>query len=327
MNPDKFKHPPLMNRKDGEQRRVGFELEFSSITVEKTAKAIQSVFGGKLVPRNPVEHVVKTDDIGSFIVELDWHYLKQKANESDQADDDPKWLESVSKLSAQLVPVEVVCPPIKMSHLDLLTPMVEALRDEGAVGTEESLISAYGVHINAEIPLLDESTIFSYLKAFALLQWWLLEAHQVDLARKVSPYIDLYPESYLRLLASKSEPTMDEIFDDYLEHNATRNRALDLLPMLAEINSDRVKEAIDDPKIKKRPTFHYRLPNCHIERADWSLARAWNTWCVVERLAERTQDLDKLSEKFLAASRPVLGVNQNDWIEYINQWLNDHELV
>jgi hypothetical protein len=43
------------------------------------------------------------------------------------------------------------------------------------------------------------------------------------------------------------------------------------LPLLAEIDSDRVRRFVNDPRIKARPAFHYRLANCHIERADWSV--------------------------------------------------------
>ena len=169
--------------------------------------------------------------------------------------------------------------------------------------------------------------LFSYLRAFALLQWWLVDAHEVNPTRKVSPYIDLYPQAYLRQVLSRSEATMDDVFGDYLEHNASRNRALDLLPMLAEIDSGRVSEAVDDPKIKARPTFHYRLPNCHIERPGWSLAGAWNTWCVVERLVDREDDLDVLAGEFLAADRPILGVSRGDWVSFIDRWLKDRALV
>ena len=103
-----------------------------------------------------------------------------------------------------------------------------------------------------------------------------MQAHQVDFTRKLSPYLDLYPEAYLKAVLSESHPDMDWILSTYLEHNATRNRALDMLPMLAEIDEQQVRSVVDDPKIKARPTFHYRLPNCLIEMPNWSLASSWN---------------------------------------------------
>ena len=322
-----FNLPPEPNKQDGSPRRVGFELEFSGISLDEAAEAVQTAFEAKLESQSSAERVIETASTGKFTIELDWDYLKQKASGSERGENGKEWLEPLSQVAALLVPVEVVCPPVLITELPVLLPMVKALRDAGAVGTEESLIAAYGVHINAEIPRLDGDTLFSYLRAFAILQWWLVDKHDVDVARKVSPYVDLYPEAYLKRVLSKTESSIDEIFNDYLEYNATRNRALDLLPMLAEIDADRVMAAVPDPKIKARPTFHYRLPNCHIEHDDWSLAGSWNTWCVIEQLAARKDDLDSLSENFLAADRPILGVSRSDWVRFIDKWLKDHALV
>ena len=324
---DEFDLPPEANKDDGSPRRIGFELEFSGISLDETAKAVQSALGGELQSESSAERVVHTDSFGEFIIELDWAYLKRKARGTDRGEEGSEWLEHLSQAAALLVPVEVVCPPIPLTELSVLKPMVSELRRAGAIGTEESLIAAYGVHINTEIPRLDADTLFAYLRAFAILQWWLVDAHEVDATRKVSPYVDLYPEVYLRKTLSRSESTMDEIFTNYLDHNARRNRALDLLPMLAEIDSDRVRVAVDDPKIKARPAFHYRLPNCHIERPDWSLASSWNTWCVIERLADRKDDLDALAAEFLAADRAILGVGRSGWVKFIDRWLKDRALA
>lgn len=326
-NSNAFDLPPRVNKDEGTPRMVGFELEFSGISLDETADAVQSALGGKLDSESPAQRIIQTNSLGEFIIELDWGYLKRKASGIDRGEEGSEWLEQLSKAAALLVPVEVVCPPIPVTNLSALVPMVRGLREAGAVGTEESLIAAYGVHINTEIPRLDADTLFSYLRAFAVLQWWLVDAHAVNTTRKVSPYVDLYSQAYLRLVLSKSESTMEEIFSDYLEHNASRNRALDLLPMLAEIDSDRVRDAVDDPKIKARPAFHYRLPDCHIENSDWSLAGAWNNWCVVERLVDREDDLNSLADAFLAADRPILGVGRSDWVRSIDRWLRDRELV
>lgn len=322
-----FDLPPRVKKDDGTPRMVGFELEFSGISLDDAAEAVQSALGGKLASESSAERVIQTGSFGEFIIELDWDYLKRKASGTDRGEEGSEWLEPLSQAAALFVPVEVVCPPVPSTSLSVLTPMVRSLREAGAVGTEESLIAAYGVHINTEIPRLDAETLFSYLRAFAILQWWLVDAHAVDPTRKVSPYIDLYPQSYLRQVLSKFKATMDQLFDDYLEHNASRNRALDLLPMLAEIDSDRVRAAVDDPKIKARPAFHYRLPNCHIEQPDWSLAGSWNTWCVVERLADRENDLEALAGEYLVADRPILGVGRSDWVRFVDRWLKDRALV
>ncbi|NEV63922.1 amidoligase family protein [Thiorhodococcus minor] len=324
---DGFRQPPSLHNADGALRTVGFELEFSGLSLDQTLEALQSGLGGERQPLSAAEQRLEVEGLGGFKVELDWSYLKRKAAQAAEDKSDAEWIELVSQAAAVLVPVEVVCPPIPITELGALHPMTEALRRAGAVGTDESLLAAYGVHINPEIPRLEAETLFAYLRAFALLQWWLVESHAVDLTRKVSPYIDLYSEAYVVQLLARDAPDLDQIFSDYLEHNASRNRSLDMLPLLAELDAERVRRAVDDPKIGARPTFHYRLPNCHIERPDWSLAASWNLWCVVEALAHRPDDLRALGDEFLAASRPILGVSRSDWVERMDTWLNDRGLA
>jgi hypothetical protein len=319
--------PPVTENEHGNLRRVGFELEFSGIQLEDASAAVADALSGRVISKTAAETVIEADDLGEFIVELDWDYLKRRAADEDPQFSESGWLEYVSQAAALLVPVEVVCPPVPLDRLEMLDPMVRALRRAGAVGTEESLLAAYGVHINTEIPRLDSVTLHRYLRAYALLQWWLVEKHEVDPTRKLSPYIDLYPEAYLHQVLTRDAPEMAQLFDDYLEHNATRNRALDLLPILKEIDSKRIERDIDDPKVKARPAFHYRLPNCQIERVDWSLASSWSTWLVVERLAVREQDLQKLGDEFKQAQRPLLGVAREAWVERIDTWLSEHELA
>ncbi|OPL14187.1 MAG: hypothetical protein AVO38_12160 [delta proteobacterium ML8_D] len=327
VEPLKFKIPPVIAKDDGSPRMVGFELEFSGLTLDQTVDAIQSSLGGDLQAKNEAEQVLYVESLGEFNVELDWDYLKRKAAEAKKHEEGGEWIDQLSKAAALLVPVEVVCPPIPITNLKVLDSMVAALRDAGAEGTKESFLAAYGVHINAEIPSLDSATLFSYLRAFVILQWWLVKAHEVNITRKISPYIDLYPEVYLKLVLSKSKPTMNELFSDYLEYNASRNRALDLLPILSEIDEKRVRRIIDDPKIKARPAFHYRLPNCNIEHQDWSLALSWNNWWVVEELSQRPDKLDELSTVFLESDQPIIGIRRNKWVEFIDQWLRNHGLV
>lgn len=318
-----FKTPPTVKRSDGEPRCVGFELEFTGLTLQQTSDQLQRALGGTIRHDSAAEHSLETDDLGTFNIELDWGYLKRKADQAQSEDEGHEWVDFLQKAATLVVPIEVVCPPIAVHDLSALDRMVEFLREAGAKGTEDSLIAAFGVHINPEIPSLDAPTLDRYLKAFALLQWWLVRAHQVDVSRKVTPFVDLYPEAYLKAVLEASQPDMDQIISAYLEHNATRNRALDMLPMLAEIDEKRVRAAVDDDNIKARPTFHYRLPNCMIETPGWSLASSWNLWWVVEQLAENPKHLASLGKELLDSSRLLLGVNRKKWVERMQQWLSD----
>jgi len=321
-----FKLPPSLTTDEGMPRRVGYELEFIGLTLQQTAGLLQTVMGGDLKQESDAEFSLEAS-LGTFNIELDWDYLKRKASQAKVADEGHDWVEFLRQAATGIVPTEVVCPPIAMEELGALDVMVDALRDAGAKGTEHSPIAAYGVHINPEISRLDAPTLDRYLKAFSLLQWWLVEAHQVDLTRKLSPYVNLYPDAYLEAVLSVSDPDMNTIFSTYLEHNPTRNRALDLLPMLSEVDEDKVRAVVDDPRIKPRPTFHYRLPNCLIEDPAWSLANSWNIWWVVEKLADDQCGLESLSEEFLDRTRLLLGVNRNKWQGRVQRWLRDQGWV
>lgn len=321
-----FKRPPRLQTDSGTTRRVGFELELSGLTLDEAARALQSALGGEMEEVSAAQRLLKVEALGEFRIELDWDFLKRKATEQTDQEEADSWLSPISEAAALIVPVEVVCPPIAITDLEILGTMVRSLRQNGALGTDESLLSAYGVHINTEVPDLRPTTLWSYLKAFAVAQWWLVDAHEVDIARRISPYIDPYPEAYIKKLISRKSIRLDEIFDDYLQYNETRNRALDLLPLLSEIDEERVKQAVNDPRIKARPAFHYRLPNCHIERANWTLADSWNLWWVVEELAHRSEELDELTDAFKEADRPVIGVSRADWVAYFDQWLKNHAM-
>ncbi len=325
-DPGRFLLPPERRTGAGAERRVGFELEFAGLTLEAAARAAANSLGAEARAESAAKFLLDADDLGEFVVELDWDYLKRKAAESgvdDQGVADDRLVELLKSAAEVVVPVEVVCPPIPLSRLDALASMVTALREAGAVGTGDSVLAAFGVHINAEAPSLEADSLYRHAAAFALLQWWLVTANEVDITRRLTPYIDLYPRAYVDALLADSRPTVESLIDVYLEHNPTRNRALDLLPIFSEIDPERVARAVDDPRIQARPAYHYRLPNCHIEKPNWSLAESWNLWCMVERVAADRDDLDILADAWRERVRPLVGVARDDWVEFVERWLED----
>jgi hypothetical protein len=117
----------------------------------------------------------------------------------------------------------------------------------------------------------------------------------VDISRRISPYVNAFPDAYVRLLLDPDYPAdTGRLIDDYVAHNPTRNRPLDVLPVLAHLDADRVMARVQDPHlVKPRPAFHYRLPNCMVDEPHWTLAREWNDWVEVERLATDTEGLKR----------------------------------
>ncbi|MDV6249814.1 amidoligase family protein [Vibrio sp. EA2] len=321
-----FKTPPLTTTEDQEVRRVGFEIEFTGLTIGDTTQILQKVFGGELEQKSAVEYVLHTPEFGKFKVELDWEFLKNTALDAKVKDDGHEWVNFLHQVASSVVPLEIVSPPIPLDKLEKLDELIPVLRKAGAKGTDDSVVAAFGVHINPELPSLDVETIHRYLQSFGLLQWWLNEAHDVNLARKISPYIQLYSEEYVELLLSKTYQDRNALIDDYLTHNPSRNRALDMLPLFAFIDEDKVNKAVKDSKVNQRPTFHYRLPDCLIENTNWSFATSWNIWYQVEALAADPQALDFLSGRFKEMSLPLIGVKRNDWVKEVSQWIKSREL-
>jgi hypothetical protein len=310
--------PPILYTADGIERRVGFEIEFGHLSIDQTVEIIQKYFNAKTSSTSKVEKSIHTE-LGEFKVEMDWQFLKEKSKNSN--DNKIDWLSPIVYFSSKIIPLEVVCPPVKISELSKLDNLVAKLRLLGAKGTQESIIAAYGVHINTELPSLGSNTILSYLKSFSILQSWLVKKHKVDLSRKLTPYIDLYPNEYVLTILKKDTCSIEELFDDYFKYNATRNRALDLLPLLAHLNKNKVNKLIDDKRIKSRPTFHYRMPNCSINDNTWNLSNPWNIWCVVETLANNQQHINELSSKYLDEMESLANLNKDKWIKIIENWL------
>mgnify|MGYP003113653035 FL=1 len=281
--------PPEALTAEGAARRVGVELEFSGLRLEKIAALIREQLGGELESVSPYESVVRNTDLGDFKVELDSAWLKRRGRErvSDTTDELSMLGESVLKLAAeQLVPFEVVSPPIAMADLWRLGALLRVLQSSGARGTADAPHYAFGLHLNPELPGLDAATILNYLLAFCCLSDWLRVRSKVNLSRRITPYIDPYDKNYVsQLLAADYAPDQAQLIADYLAANPTRNRALDMLPLFAHLDTSRVRDAIADGRVSSRPTLHYRLPNCEIDDPSWSLARPWRDWLQVEALA------------------------------------------
>ncbi|MEL6267996.1 MAG: amidoligase family protein, partial [Pseudomonadota bacterium] len=188
--------------------------------------------------------------------------------------------------AALVVPTEITAPPIAIGEAGMTDEIVEALRAAGARGTRAAPTNAFAMQLNVEAASTAPTAVLSVLRSFILLEDWLRAEIQVDVARRVLGFEHRFPADYRRkIFDPRYAPSAGGLIDDYLEANPTRNRALDLLPILAEIDEDRVRAALPDEKIKPRPAYHYRLPDCRIEEVDWSPRLDWERWLVVERLA------------------------------------------
>ncbi|MFP4316955.1 MAG: amidoligase family protein [Desulfovibrionales bacterium] len=327
----KFRMPGRMHARNGGMRRVGFEIEYAGLELEQAARIIQRLFNGTLQRKNPFSWAVEQSDFGDFHVEVDTAILKDQAYEEylermgldlEEKNMRQSLAEFLLKAASTIVPHEVISPPIPLDSMDRMEELKEELRRQKARGTRKSLVYAFGLHLNPEVPDTEVHTVLGYLRAFLLLQEWIREKSMIDFSRRLTPFINDFPDNYLRLVLDPAyEPGMDRFITDYLIFNPTRNRPLDLLPLLAHIDEDMVMAgAKQQHAINPRPAFHYRLPNCLIDDPDWTLAREWNLWWEVENLSEDSEKMQRMGEEFREL-KDTLNPFSNKWADRVSRWM------
>jgi hypothetical protein len=326
----RFARPPVTQTTDGRLRRAGFEFEYAGPDIKVSARIVGDVFGGEHIVRSTFEHVVRTD-LGDFSIEIDAALLKDKKYEKplraigiDPERTNTEWLEhALLDTFSTLVPIEIGTPPIPIDQLERLDDLRQRLHDARARGTRASILYAFGFHINPELPSDDAGVIRDFIRAFLLLYPWIKQRTEVDMTRRISPYINPFPDEYARLILREDYPaSRDRLIDDYLALNPTRNRPLDMLPVLAHLDRERVIGRVDDPHlVKPRPAFHYRLPNCMLDEPDWRIAREWNTWVAVERLAYDPSRLAEMSRDYLHADRQSFKPFVDQWPAVLKQYI------
>ncbi|HLL88962.1 MAG TPA: amidoligase family protein, partial [Tepidisphaeraceae bacterium] len=245
--------------------------------------------------------------------EIDMGVLKEKRYENalrligvDPDKHDLKWLENaLLGAGGTVAPIEVGTPPLPIDDLAPADELRRRLRDAGGKGTRVVPWYAFGMHINPELPSRDAAVLRDYLRAFVLLYPWLKQRAEVTFTRSVAPFINPFPDAYVDLILHPSyAPDQPTLIDDYLAHNATRNRPLDMLPILMELDAERVRTKVPDLSlVRPRPAFHYRLPNSMLDEDDWTLAREWNAWVAVERLAGDPALLAEMAGEYAEAQR------------------------
>lgn len=321
--------PPAVENAQGEVRKVGIELEFAGLRIERISSILQEIVGGQIRLISPYEHKLVDTPYGDFNVELDYNFLlalgrKEKQLQfpdtlSDLKDFSEDIVSAVAKL---FVPFEIVSPPLPITELSWLDELCSGLRGAGALGTRTSMLYGFGLHLNPELPALDAETVLRYFQAFLVSYAWLKGEDETDLTRQITPHIQPFGKEYVRrVLQPGYQPDLATLINDYLQSNPTRNRAMDMLPLFAFLDEERVRGKVHDELVKARPTFHYRLPNCEIDAAHWTIAEPWNDWIQVERLACDAARLAEISEAYLAyLKNPVAGLF-GPWAERSEHWL------
>lgn len=316
---------PWQENHDGQPRRTGVEIELSGMQLDTLANSVAELLELKAEPGGRYDYILKGDDAGDWVVELDFHLLKEmgkKPRKQDSISDSAEQL--LASVAGQLVPLELVSPPLPFDRLEDIERIIKTLRHQGAKGSSDEFRNAFGLQLNPEIPSTEPELLLRFLQAFTCLHDWLLLQEQVDVTRKLTSYINPYPKAYLKLvLAEDYQPNLQQLIDDYLLHNPTRNRALDCLPLFMHLDEKRVKAKVQNELVKARPTFHYRLPSCEIHQADWGLHRAWNGWVQVEKLAADQKRLAACCQAYRHYLDKPLNNLFTSWADALEQqWLD-----
>lgn len=328
--------PPQDTKPDGSPRRVGVEIEFAGLDCRRVADMLAHRFGGGVEVIDPYRHIVETETRGRFVVELDTQFVHP-----DEAETPAKRAElererlaealgaglrtAVGEVTRLYLPVEIGCPPVPIAALPELDSIIADLRAAGAEGTRESLAYAFGLQLNIDPPALDAATVLAYLRAYLVASPWLRGGIEVDLTRRILPFVQPFPKAYLRrVLDPDYAPDLGGLIADYLHDNPTRNRELDMLPLFAWLDPATVRRAVDDPRLKPRPALHYRLPDSRLDLPDWGIVQEWNRWAEsVEALAADPAWLARASAAYLDhLNRDPLGEwALGDWAEAAVNWL------
>lgn len=303
---------------DGGARKAGFELEFAGLTPREAAETVQDVIGGRIETRDGRDIVLQDSEAGGLKIYLDTALRKRAKGAIAEAGLD---------LGRAIVPVEIVTPPLESAQWPLLDRMRRALCEAGATGTGGGLLLGFGLHLNPELADPEGADLPHVGAAYALMEDWLRDRGRIDISRRLMPFTQRYPASWLDWIASSGDGAAPRDFaESYLRHNPSRNHGLDLLPAIRALWPDLFEKVQPRAgKVSARPAYHVRSPDCRIDEPGWSVALEWNRWVLVETAARDGSAMAALRDAWRARSGPVRRLG-SDWTETAARILREHGL-
>lgn len=278
-------------------RKVGIEIEFAGIDTMTAAKVITSSVGGTLKHHSP--HLIDIEDtqLGHMRIELDTQYVHpNSADEPVVLKDGRNFLGSAV---TSLVPQELVTDPVPMDQLFMLDDITAGLTAAGATGTHDSILYAFGLHLNPEIATDETAYLLAIMRTIILYNAEVYEALSPDVTRRTMGWAQAYTPQYeAHIMKPKYEPDQSTLIKDYIALNKGRNHHLDMLPIFAFLDEKLVTSLMSDALVSARPAFHFRLPNSRIGDPDWTIRNDWNLWVKIENKADELTccDLEKWQE-------------------------------
>ncbi|WP_425092158.1 amidoligase family protein [Tropicimonas sp. S265A] len=288
--------------------RIGLELEFSGLSERTAAEVVALATNSQARKHAPGYWTCQTEAFGKCEVYLDTRYA-ETARELGG--------ETAEKLLRNVVPVELVTEPFSRDRLPDFDIIVSSLRDAGAVGSRDGVFLGFGLHLNIEAAEMDGAAVARRVAAYALLEPFLRAEDPIDVSRRMLPFVRPYADAFVDALANSLPTSFDGLLAAYLAHAPSRDHGLDMLPLLATVDDARVTEAAKGlGSVKARPAYHFRLPDCRIDEADWSIDLAWNQWKLVDAVAQDKELLNKLRRERLDFD--------GDWSDRVSEILSAH---
>lgn len=310
---DSFTPLPIPNAEDGKPRLVGVEIEFAGLPEDRVASIVKETLGGSARQGDGPFWTIEDTAIGDLEV-----YLDTSLRKFDQS----ALRDELLKLGREVIPVEVVTDPIRMDQMPHLQDLVAALRQDGAKGSGAGVFFGFGIHFNIQIASDRVGDIHRPLLAYALIEDWLRSAMPIDETRRVLPFTDPYPTAFVRdLIDAGQNIELADLITLYLDHCASRNFGLDMLPIFAHFDPKKVTEKVDD-STSARPAFHFRLPDCRIDEAEWGLPTEWDRWVAVEKVAADDALLTRLGQEW-QDDHGTVTLSRQSWAERSGAILED----
>lgn len=328
-----FFSPPVTVYSDGSERKAGYEFEFTGVEIDRAAGLLKELYGGEIHKMSTWESEVSDSQFGTFKLELDAQLLRDKKYESllkkvgidlSDMEDSESFEDSLKEVASSVVPFEIITPPIPLSEMEELEKLIDQLRKMKAKGTGSSIMYAFRMHINPQIPDSSAESLLNHLRAYVMLDPWIRKDANINISRRLTPYINEYKDEYIRLILNPDyKPNLDQLIKDYFKYDNSRNRPLDMLPVFMHLNEDLTQSMIEDDITSSRPTYHYRLPNCSLEDEKWSLASEWNRWVLVEKMAADEKKLNQYSRAWLKMDRDSMFGFEKKWIKLMSRYKNE----
>lgn len=307
--------PSVRPLRSADRRRVGIEIEFGGLSPEDAAGCVAGALGGRVDRDGPGDWSVREGRYGNTKVYLDTAWRPKE---------DSALARAGVELGRSVVPVEIVTEPLPQAALSDVETLIHALATAGASGTGSGLLRGYGLHLNIALADPAEGADMARVAlAYGLLEGWLRHRDPPDPGRRLLPFVDPWPSALIADLAA-DWPHLDSqhLLEALHRHIFSRNYGLDLLPAWASVAPDDFRLWMpQDTRVTARPAYHYRLPDCRIGSAGWTLAYEWNRWVLVETVAADSRRLNDLCRAWWHTREAPLVPDRSGWLTAVTRIL------